>query len=193
MNHRNSIWLAGSALLGSSGWVSAQTLAAVDDSYQVEAGQTLVVDAPGVLDNDTLLDEDLPPAAEAELLTSALHGVLECATNPLRDLCPDGSFNYSADPDFLGDDSFTYRVINGASESNEAMVTLSVSGCSGGPRVFTCWVESSFLGKLGALGFTTFQEGFENDTVWGRRSRQIRCRVLPTRESCGRRTTTSAG
>jgi len=157
----------GLALLSSSGWVSAQTLVAVDDFYEVEAGRTLMVEAPGVLGNDRLDGEDLPPTAVAELLSSVLHGTLKCPGNPGSELCQDGSFHYTADPEFLGDDSFTYRVVDGANESNEALVTLSVSGCSGGPQVYTCWVESSFLGKLAELGFTPLHEGFENDVVWG--------------------------
>jgi hypothetical protein len=160
-------WLGGLALFGIVGRASAQTLVAVDDLYPVAARQILIVEAPGVLENDSLDGEDLPPTAEAELSSDVQHGVLECPGDPFSSLCSDGSFDYTPDLDFLGDDSFTYRVNDGGNVSDLATVTLSVSGCSGGPQVFVCWVESSYLAKLGELGFSNFQEGFESDVVWG--------------------------
>jgi hypothetical protein len=45
------------------------------------------------------------------------------------------------------------------------MVTLTA--CSGGTQVFTCWNETAFLAKAAELGYTGFQEGFEDDAAWG--------------------------
>jgi hypothetical protein len=47
------------------------------------------------------------------------------------------------------DDSFVYRAVFGG-VSDQATVTLTA--CSGGPQIFTCWKESAFLAKAVALG-----------------------------------------
>lgn len=41
------------------------------------------------------------------------------------------------------------------------------AACSGGPDVFTCFSEADYLAKVAELGYLTFEEGFENDVVWG--------------------------
>jgi hypothetical protein len=160
------------ALVGSA---DAQVLVAVDDTYSVASGSMLQVEAPGVLDNDTLDGEPLPPAAEAQIIASPSHGFMDCATDPgFTELCLDGSFEYTPDPGFAGSDTFTYEVSNGGATSNTATVTITVSGCeavtaAGPPAVdgFRCWVEASYLAKLVELGFGSFQEGFEDDPAWG--------------------------
>jgi hypothetical protein len=88
---------------------------ASDDAYTTVAGATLNVEAPGVLGNDT--------DAEGEPLTAALasdvsHGSLV--------LAPDGSFQYSPDVGYWGDDVFTYVANDGTSDGNEATVTITV-------------------------------------------------------------------
>jgi len=157
--------LATTALLGIAGSAQAQTLIASDDTYGVPFNQALEVEAFGVLDNDTL---DGEPAGEngatAELISNVSHGTLSCPTDTLLDLCADGSFTYAPGPGFSGTDTFIYQAVSGA-EIKQAAVTLTA--CSGGPMVFTCWQESSYLTKLAELGYSTFQEGFENDAVWG--------------------------
>jgi len=120
--------------------VAQAQLVVVDDVFGVPFGQQLVVEAPGVLDND-LYDEEpaVDGEATAELVTSPLFGTLECGSDPGFDLCPDGSFNYTPDGDFPGSDSFTYRAVVGT-EMAEAIATLTA--CDGGPIVFVCWKES---------------------------------------------------
>ena len=139
-----------------AGAASTQVVA-VDDAYGVPFGQDLLVEAPGVLDNDTYNGE---PAADAgatvELVADAIHGILVFNS--------DGSFSYSPGFDFSGLDSFTYRALVGM-ETSQATVTLSA--CDTGPAVFTCWMEAPYLAKLAELGFGTFQEGFEDDSTWG--------------------------
>jgi len=66
--------------------------------------------------------------------------------------------------DFPGTDSFTYQASVGL-ETSQATVMLSA--CDAGPTVFTCWMEAPYLAKLGELGYGIFQEGFEDDAVWG--------------------------
>jgi len=70
----------------------------VADSYSLLEDGTLDVDAAGgVLANDTDVDGD---ALQAMVQTDVLHGTLS--------LAPDGSFVYEPEPDFFGQDSFTY-------------------------------------------------------------------------------------
>jgi hypothetical protein len=136
---------------------ATQTLIAVDDVYGVPYGEGLVVEAPGVLDNDTSNGEPAEDAgATVELVDDVTYGSLV--------LSSDGSFTYDPDPDFPGTDSFSYRASVG-DQNDQATVTLLA--CDGGPTVFTCWMEAPYLAKLADLGFGTFTEGFEDDADWG--------------------------
>ena len=144
-------------LVLAAGSAHAQTLLADDDSYGIPYGGSLVVEAFGVLDNDTLDGEAAGEnGATAELVTDVSHGTLA--------LSSDGSFTYTPGPGFDGSDSFVYRAVFSPA-SSEATVTLTA--CSGGPQVFTCWKEAAFLAKAAALGHPSFQEGFEDDALWG--------------------------
>ena len=90
---------------------------AVDDSYSVEQGDTLTVDAAsGVLANDTDADDDD--------LTAIKVGDPTNGTLTLND---DGSFEYTPDAGFDGDDSFTYHANDGEADSNVATVSIAVS------------------------------------------------------------------
>jgi len=145
------------ALLGVAGIVQAQ-LVTQDDTYTVPVDGNLLIEAPGVLDNDTF---DGEPAADAgaaidDLIVDVVFGTLI--------LNSDGSFSYAPGVDFPGTDSFTYQASVGL-ETSQATVTLSA--CDAGPAVFTCWMEAPYLAKLGELGFGVLHEGFENDAVWG--------------------------
>src|SRR5690606_28095171 len=80
-----------------------------------EDGSTTVV-LPGVLQNDTDQDGD---ALIAELLTQPLHGELTFFNN--------GSFVYKANPNYTGNDTFTYRAVDtGNLASDPATVTIQV-------------------------------------------------------------------
>jgi hypothetical protein len=131
---------------------------AQNDTYFVPLGGSLVVEAPGVLDNDTFGGEPAEDAGAVvdSVLVDVAHGTLG--------LNPDGSFSYAPGPDFQGIDSFTYQASVGAA-TDQATVTLSA--CSGGPSVFSCWKEGAFLAKVAELGRGTFTEGFESNAVWG--------------------------
>ena len=73
---------------------------AVDDEYDVDEDGVLTVAVPGVMANDTDVDTDTMVVV---LLTNVNHGSLV--------LLGDGSFTYTPDPDFNGEDSFEYRLI----------------------------------------------------------------------------------
>jgi len=87
-----------------------------DDAYEVLAGDTLNVEAVGVLAGDADVDGD---GLTAVLVSGPTHGTLT--------LNPDGSFQYVPDVAFAGHDSFTYRAHDGTIGSNEATVVIAVA------------------------------------------------------------------
>jgi len=89
---------------------------ASNDSFVVSANDSWAVDAPGVLANDNDLDGN---ALSAALIDSTTHGTLS--------LNSDGSFFYTPNIGFIGTDTFTYVANDGQSNSNLAMVTISVA------------------------------------------------------------------
>jgi hypothetical protein len=147
-------------LLWVSGSAKAQTLIAVNDSYGIPFGQDLVVEGPGVLENDTLNGD---PAGEsgatAALVSDVGHGSLTFNS--------DGSFTYAPGPTFAGLDTFIYNAVFDTGTGDiTSQATVTLTACTGGPTVFSCWQESSYLAKLAELGYSTFQEGFEDDVAW---------------------------
>jgi hypothetical protein len=88
---------------------------AVDDSYSVNPGDTLVILGAGVLANDSHPNSNL---LTANVLSGPAHGDLT--------LNLDGSFTYLPDDDFVGVDSFSYST-NDLSLSDSATVTLAVT------------------------------------------------------------------
>ncbi len=87
------------------------------DRYQVASGTKLVVTTTnGVLANDVSSGQR---SLQAVLADDVRHGVL--------DLAADGSFTYTPDSPFSGEDRFRYRASDGSLMSNIATVTLEVS------------------------------------------------------------------
>ena len=87
-----------------------------DDAYATDEDVALRVTAPGVLGNDSDADGD---KLTASLVSEPEHGRVE--------LAGDGSFVYTPDKDYNGEDSFTYRASDGALESAETAVALDVA------------------------------------------------------------------
>jgi VCBS repeat-containing protein len=87
----------------------------LDDTYWADAGTSLTVDAPGVLENDT--------GAEADPLAAALENGPSHGTLTLN---ADGSFTYTPDDGFLGTDTFTYTASDGTTMGNVATATIFV-------------------------------------------------------------------
>lgn len=105
--------------------VAELPLSANDDEYSIREDQVLNVDAAmGVLAND-----DAGDAATVELVESTANGALE--------LSADGSFRYTPDPDFNGQDQFTYRVLvdssSGVKTSRDVSVSLTVQNVNDAP------------------------------------------------------------
>ena len=88
---------------------------AVDDSYTVDEDAALEVPAPGVLGNDSNVDND---PLSAILIRDVRNGTLV--------LNADGSFIYTPEKGFDGTDSFVYKVDDGITESNLSAVTITV-------------------------------------------------------------------
>jgi large repetitive protein len=86
-----------------------------DDAFEIDAGSSLTIDAPGVLENDTDADGD---ALSAVLASGPSHGALT--------LNSDGSLSYTPEAGFVGTDSFTYTASDGDAEGNVATVTIDV-------------------------------------------------------------------
>ncbi len=106
---------------------------AMNDSFGVLANSPeynlaggITVSAPGVLSNDTDADGD---SLAMSLETDVSNGTLQWNT--------DGSFTYLPYEDFIGTDTFTYRVTDGTFSSDPATVTLNVSNRV--VSVYTLW------------------------------------------------------
>lgn len=89
---------------------------AVSDSYRVRENRVLEIAAnAGIAAND--VDPDGDPL-DLRLLEEPSHGVLELGS--------DGSFRYVPEENFIGRDSFVYRVTDGEVESSAATVWIDV-------------------------------------------------------------------
>jgi len=105
----------GGEFLDKSFTIFVQVPVANPDSYQWMVNTTLIVSAPGVLDND------YAPAGytkTADLLTNPAQGTLT--------LNPNGSFVYNPPLDWTGTTFFTYRACVGESCSTPTQVNLEI-------------------------------------------------------------------
>jgi VCBS repeat-containing protein len=98
---------------------------ATGDAYAIAEDGTLIVQAGGVLANDTDIDGDVLSAA---LVSGPGNGTLT--------LNADGSFTYTPDENFNGTDTFTYKANDGTADSGVATVTITV-GPQNDPPVAT--------------------------------------------------------
>lgn len=88
---------------------------AFDDAYSVLAGGRLSISAPGLLANDE------GGIGEVIVTNYQLPG-----SGMIDRIVTDGSFEYIADPGFVGDTTFTYFSIDALGRSSSATVTISV-------------------------------------------------------------------
>jgi lysophospholipase L1-like esterase len=102
---------------------------AVADGFSTDEDTPLQVGPGGVLGNDT----DDGPALIAVLVGDVLHGMLT--------LQQDGGFTYLPDADFNGVDSFSYKVSDGALDSNTVTVTITVNPL----EEFAQWLDENNL------------------------------------------------
>ena len=85
------------------------------DEFIATQDNTLLVESPGVLFNDSDEDDD---ALTAELISYTGAGTLDFEST--------GAFSYTPEPGFSGVEEFTYRAFDGTSYSENATVTLTV-------------------------------------------------------------------
>ena len=89
------------------------------DMYNVDAGETLVVPAPGVLGNDTDTEDGVPGTAVLKTPPTSAVGTFVLNAN--------GSFTYKHDGSAGATDSFTYQAKDSLGKlSNVATVTLTI-------------------------------------------------------------------
>jgi len=100
---------------------------ALPDSYSVLENGELIVDAPGVMEND--YDPDGDP------FTAIL---LDLPTQGTIDFNPDGSFTYIPNSGYTGPDSFTYMLNDEKNFSNEVTVTITVNARNPVPQFEDC-------------------------------------------------------
>jgi hypothetical protein len=161
MNMRQTLLYAFCLFFLATGIAHAE-LVTVDDSYGVPISGFLQVEAPGVLNNDTLDGNNAGESGvTATLLTGTSKGTLTCpGVGP--GLCANGSFEYTPGTGFDGIDSFQYEAVSVSTSETSLPTTVTLTTCAGGPTVFTCWLEASYLAKLSELGLNnTFVESFE--------------------------------
>ncbi|MEK7269320.1 MAG: tandem-95 repeat protein, partial [Planctomycetota bacterium] len=114
---------------------------AYDDtsSYTTNEDTELIISAPGVLGNDT--DAESNPLTAVKT-TDPSNGTVVLNSN--------GSFTYTPNGNFNGDDTFKYKANDGTNDSNEATVTIHVTAVNDAPTLTT----------IGTLGTATEDTDF---------------------------------
>lgn len=119
---------------------------AVDDSYATNEDTALTIAAPGVLENDIDVDNNIQAAS---LVTDVQHGTLS--------LLGDGSFTYVPDPDFTGTDTFIYQLVTYLAPqslwTDEATVTITVNPVDDAP--VPGLIQDATIPELVEFSFTT--------------------------------------
>jgi hypothetical protein len=95
--------------------IRVEAVDAVDDTYSVNAGQTLTVESPGVVANDTK-----PVSYLTAVVDSTDHGALDF-NNAF------GSFTYTPEAGFSGTDTFTYNLYNAQHPSSSDVATVTIT------------------------------------------------------------------
>lgn len=97
---------------------------AQDDSYSLNKNNSLNIAAPGVLNNDFDVDGDRL-VVNIIPLTAPAHGNLQLNT--------DGSFSYTPQTNYAGEDFFVYQVTDGQGGLAEARVSLRIEMTNAAP------------------------------------------------------------
>jgi VCBS repeat-containing protein len=128
---------------------------AVDDEYEVDEDSVLTIAAPGVLENDTDIDLDNMVVA---LVSTVSHGELV--------LLGDGSFTYTPEPDYYGEDSFVYELVSypaiQAGWTDTATVTITVNPINDAPVAQS---QSVTTPEETAKDITLVATDIENDSL----------------------------
>ncbi|SVC29055.1 uncharacterized protein METZ01_LOCUS281909, partial [marine metagenome] len=125
---------------------------AMDDEYETQEEEPLVVDVPGILANDEDVDDS---TFTIVLIGSVSNGVLE--------LDDDGSFTYTPDEGYSGTDQFYYRINDGELSSDIAVVTIMVSPVDDPPIAEDISVTLSEDGSASITLIGTDEDTDDND------------------------------
>ncbi len=121
------------------------------DAYSTSEDGTLTIDAvAGVLANDVDADGD---TLTVTLVQEPAHGTVTLAS--------DGSFQYSPEPGFHGEDGFTYVANDGQADTEVASVTIMVEAVNDGPVAAT---DAYSIAEDGALAVEAEEGVLANDT-----------------------------
>jgi uncharacterized delta-60 repeat protein len=120
------------------------------DSYATDEDVELMVNAPGVLGNDTTLGTN----PQAVLVQGPAHA------NSFT-LNADGSFDYVPATLYRGSDSFTYKVVNAIATSDTVNVSLTVKPVNHAPAAGDDSYQYQFLSPLSV---SAAQGVLQNDT-----------------------------
>jgi VCBS repeat-containing protein len=115
---------------------------ATDDPYATDEDKPLTITAPGVLTNDNDPDGD-PMTVTTTPISPPNNGSVM--------LNADGSFSYTPDPGFRGDDSFVYEVCDDGPLCSIATVTIDVQALSTSFSVI--YITSTSGGNVGGISF----------------------------------------
>jgi VCBS repeat-containing protein len=97
-----------------------------DDAYTMNKGETLNVESPGVLSNDTDGNGDSLSVTAVNGDTNAVGAQITLASGAALRLNGDGSFTFTPTPNFRGEDSFTYTIDDGNGGSDIATVLITI-------------------------------------------------------------------
>ncbi len=126
----------------------------VADSYSTDEDTFLTINgANGVLANDSDEQNDKITVAPESLTTQTAHGILK--------LNADGSFIYSPEANFNGQDSFTYKATDGQLDSIPVTVTIKVNPVNDAPTLGEL-PSSSTLDELTTLTFIATANDIDN-------------------------------
>ncbi len=124
---------------------------AQSDAYGTGRNAPLTVGAPGLLANDDDADGDPMTATQT---SAPVNGGLVWGG--------DGSFTYTPDPGFVGDDSFTYHANDASASSGDVTVTITVTNSAPTPSddaYSTAWAQPLVVAAPGMLDNDTDPDG----------------------------------
>jgi VCBS repeat-containing protein len=130
--------------------------AVVNDSYSTNEDTSLTITAPGVLANDTDIDNN---SLSVVLVTGPAHGLLTLNT--------DGSFTFMPDANWNGTDIFSYKANDVSADSELASVTITVDPVNDAPAALddTYGTKEDTVLIVAPPGLLSNDTDEENDTL----------------------------
>jgi hypothetical protein len=102
---------------GGTGGRGNATAAALNHVYAAARNQTLTIAPPGLLP---------PPSASQNAALSAVASLVTLPAHGTVTVKPDGSFAYTPQRGYVGQDAFTYRTATGSATTEPGNVTVVV-------------------------------------------------------------------